>query len=131
MYRRRPQLEFLLVHPGGPFWAKKDLGSWSIPKGEFSYPEEPLTAAKREFFEETGLELSGEFTPLVPQILKSKKTIYAWAHEGDFDPNKLKSNFFRLGNKEYPEIDRAGWFLLPEALEKIHLGQRDLLTQVV
>jgi predicted NUDIX family NTP pyrophosphohydrolase len=142
MYRRRQgSLEFLLVHPGGPFWAKKDTGSWSIPKGEYSAEEDPFEVAKREFQEETSLKAAGEFIPLTPRKQPSGKVIIAWAFEGDCDPSLIKSNTFsvewppRSGRQqEFPEVDRAGWFSLSVAKEKIIKGQSgflDELTQIV
>lgn len=131
-------LEVLLAHPGGPFWAKKDLGAWSIPKGEFDDTEDALDAAKREFLEETGTHATGEFIKLTPIVQKGGKTVHAWAVEQDIDPMIIKSNTFtmefppRSGRiQEYPEIDRAEWFIIPEALEKINSGQRMLITQLV
>ena len=130
-------LEVFLGHPGGPFFAKKDLGVWSIPKGEFEN-EKPLDAAKREFFEETGLKIgSGKFLPLAPVKQKSGKTVFAWAVEKDLDPSKLKSNMFVLtfrgssgAGKEYPEIDRAEWFPIEVAKQKILSYQVPLLLQL-
>jgi len=118
MYRHRGGiLQVFLVHPGGPYWAKKDLGSWSIPKGEFTPDEDPLEAAKREFEEETGFSASGPFSPLTPIKQPSGKIVQAWAFEGDGDPSAIKSNTFsmewppRSGKyQEFPEVDRAGWF---------------------
>lgn len=122
--------EFLLVHPGGPFWEKKDLGAWSIPKGEFSENENPLEAAKREFKEETGMKVSGEFIPLAPLKQKSGKIIYAWALQGNIDAQQIRSNLFKLewpprsGTKKYfPEINRAEWFDINVAKLKIQPGQ--------
>ena len=131
LYRRSPGgLEVFLVHPGGPFWAKKDLGVWSIPKGELEPDEDPLAAARREFEEETGFQISGEFRPLAPLKQPSGKTVYAWAVEGDWDPSGLKSNTFSLEwpphsglQREFPEVDRAAWFPLDEAKRKILPGQ--------
>ena len=131
LYRRSPDgLEVFLVHPGGPFWAKKDLGAWSIPKGEVEPAEDPLAAAQREFEEETGFQISGEFRPLAPLKQKSGKTVYAWAVEGDCDPSGLKSNTVSLEwpphsgrQQEFPEVDRAAWFPLDEAKRKILPGQ--------
>lgn len=128
--RRAGQLEIFLVHPGGPLWAKKDLGAWSIPKGELEEDEDPLAAAIREFAEETGLTLDGPFEPLAPQRLKSGKIILAWAVEGDADPDALRSNSFsmewppRSGRRqEFPEVDRAAWFSVEEARRRINAGQ--------
>jgi predicted NUDIX family NTP pyrophosphohydrolase len=130
LYRQNHnQLEVLLVHPGGPFWAKKDLGAWSIPKGEFEN-EEALAAAKREFEEETGSPIVGEALALGQQKQKGGKIICAWAVEGDLDPKEIKSNTFEMewppksGKKRrFPEIDKAEWFLSGIALKKINQGQ--------
>lgn len=129
LYRRNPDLQVFLVHPGGPFWAKKDAGVWSIPKGEF-VDEDPLIAAQREFAEETGTSVAGQFTPLSSIRLKSGKVIYAWAVEGDLDPSRLKSNTFILFGKPYPEVDRGEWFTLDIAKIKIHPSQAGFLTQL-
>jgi len=142
MYRRRRGvLEVFLVHPGGPFWQKKDAGSWSIPKGEYLPGEDPLDVAKREFQEETSFKASGELIPLTPGKQPSGKIISAWAFEGDCDASAIKSNTFlmewppRSGRQqEFPEVDRAGWFSVPVAKEKIVRGQSGFLeelTQVV
>jgi predicted NUDIX family NTP pyrophosphohydrolase len=131
MYKRSGQeLLLLLVHPGGPFWAKKDLGAWSIPKGEYDDGEERLAAARREFREELGAEPSGEFWDLGALVQPSKKEIVAWAVEADFPVAELKSNTFELewpprsGKKmQYPEVDRAEWFVPADARRKILPGQ--------
>lgn len=129
--------QFLLAHPGGPFWKSKDLGVWSIPKGEFDATEDAFDAALREFEEETGVALMGDFTPLLPVKLKSGKIIYAWAIDQDFDPAQLVSNTFemewppksgKLGT--FPEIDRVAWFGLDEALVKINAAQADFIRQL-
>ena len=138
MYRRRQGiLEFLLVHPGGPFWAKKDLGSWSIPKGEYTSDEDPVEVAKREFEEETSFKASGKFIPLTPLKQPSGKIITAWAFEGDCDASAIKSNTFAMEwpprsgrQQEFPEVDRAAWFPLPIAKEKITKGQVDFLEEL-
>jgi predicted NUDIX family NTP pyrophosphohydrolase len=138
LYRFRGKvLEVFLVHPGGPFWAKKDLGSWSIPKGEFR-DEDPLTAAKREFTEETGLKLDGEFIPLGTIKQPSGKVIHAWALEGDCNASKIKSNTFSLEwpprsgkYQEFPEVDKAGWFSINDARKKIIKGQRDFIERLL
>jgi predicted NUDIX family NTP pyrophosphohydrolase len=138
LYRiRNKTLELFLVHPGGPFFAKKDHGAWSIPKGEFESDEEPLAAAKREFKEETGMELSGGFIQLASVKQKSGKTVYAWAVEGDIDPEKIKSNNFEIEwppksgkMKTFPEIDKAAWFNLNEAFVKINSGQVPLIKEL-
>ena len=135
MYRRRDgSLEVFLVHPGGPFWAKKDLGSWTIPKGEYLEGEDPLQAARREFQEETGFTAGGSFTALGDLKQPSGKILTAWAFEGDCDPAQLKSNTFplewppRSGRQaEFPEIDRGAWFPIEAAREKLLPGQRPLL----
>ncbi len=139
MYRRRHGgLEVFLVHPGGPFWAKKDEGSWSIPKGEYSPGEEPLEVAKREFHEETGYQATGEFIPLTPRKQPSGKVISAWALEGDCDAASIKSNTFSMEwpphsgkQQEFPEVDRAGWFTIPTAKGKILKGQVAFLDELI
>lgn len=131
LYRERGgELEVFLVHPGGPFWARKDEGAWSIPKGEFEPPEDPLTAARREFTEETGFPIDGEFRPLTPLKQKSGKTVYAWAVRGDCNPALIKSNTFTFQGREFPEVDRAGWFGLEEAKRKILPGQAGFLEDL-
>jgi predicted NUDIX family NTP pyrophosphohydrolase len=138
MYRvRGAHLEVLLVHPGGPLWAKKDLGAWSIPKGEVSLGDDELSTAKREFEEETGLHPQGEFLPLGKITQKSGKTVRAWAFAGDCDPAALRSNTFSMewpphsGKKqEFPEIDRAAFFSLAEAKERINPAQIGLLEEL-
>lgn len=131
LYRERGgELEVFLVHPGGPFWAKKDEGAWSIPKGEFEPPEDPLTAARREFREETGFPIDGAFLPLTPLKQKSGKTVYAWAVRGDCDPALITSNTFTFQGREFPEIDRAGWFGMAEAKRKILPGQAGFLDEL-
>lgn len=135
------QLEVLLVHPGGPLWAKKDDGAWSIPKGEMAEGEDPLQAAYRELEEETGhsigSDLKGNCLPLTPVKQAGGKMVYAWAVESDFDIAMLKSNTFsmewppRSGRKqEFPEVDRAGWFRLAEARRKILKSQEPLLLEL-
>ena len=130
-------LEVLLVHPGGPFWAGKDDGSWSIPKGEFDETEDPRHAAVREFQEETGASVSGELLPLGHVKQRSGKVVYAWAMRGDYDPDRLTSNTFRMEwppgsgqQREFPVVDRAGWFPLAVAGEKILEAQLPFLTQL-
>ena len=139
MYRRRPPIiELLLVHPGGPFWAKKDLGAWSIPKGEYSEREDPLAVAKREFEEETGVRVDGEFVPLGDLVSPGRKIVTAFALEGDLDPAQLRSNEFELEwppksgrKKSFPEVDRAGWFAPDEARRRILTGQAEFITRLV
>ena len=130
-------LEVFLVHPGGPFWANKDEGAWSIPKGEFADGEEPLEAAKREFLEETSFSIEGTFMRLNPVKQPSGKTVYAWAVEGDVDAGSIRSNTFSIEwprgsakTKSFPEIDRADWFDLDTAKVKILKGQLGLLEQL-
>jgi predicted NUDIX family NTP pyrophosphohydrolase len=136
LYRRRPAgLEVMLVHPGGPFWAKKDLGAWSIPKGLMNEGEDRLAAAKREFLEETGMAIEGECLDLGQHKQPGGKTIAAFAQEGDFDPAALKSNAFSIEwpphsgrTAEFPEVDKAGWFTLDEAMEKATRGQKPIIA---
>ena len=138
MYRfRGGVLEVFLVHPGGPYWAKKDLGAWSLPKGEYTPDEDALAAARREFTEETGFPAEGEFLPLTPLKQPSGKIIAAWAFQGDCDPEAVKSNTFSMewpprsgSQQEFPEIDRAGWFTLEEAKVKIIKGQKRFLEEL-
>jgi predicted NUDIX family NTP pyrophosphohydrolase len=127
----------LLVHPGGPFWAKKDAGAWSIPKGEYQPGEEPLAAAIREFGEETGMEAKGDFQPLGEIVQKSGKVVSAWACEGDFDPASLVSIRCEIewptasGKRlSIPEVDRAEWFTLDEARPKLNPAQIPLLARL-
>lgn len=138
MFRRRSGVvEVLLVHPGGPFWARKDEGAWSIPKGEHAPDADPLEAARREFEEETGSPVSGQFLALTPVRLPGGKRIRAWAVEGDLDADRIRSNTFTLEwpprsgrHREYPEVDRAAWFPLAEAAVKVNAGQRPLLSEL-
>ncbi|WP_424360356.1 NUDIX domain-containing protein [Methylocystis parvus] len=136
LYRRGAAgVEVLLAHPGGPFWAKKDEGAWSIPKGEIGPQEDPQAAARREFLEETGVALDGEMSPLGAFRQPSGKTVLAFALEGDLDPSLIKSNLCRIewppksGREiDIPEIDRAGWFSLAEARARVVAGQRPILA---
>jgi predicted NUDIX family NTP pyrophosphohydrolase len=138
MYRLQDgALEVLLVHPGGPFWAKKDKGAWFLPKGEIAPDEDELAAAIREFEEETGLTPAGPFLALGSVKHKSGKTVTAWAFEGDCDPAALKSNTFsiewppRSGRKqEFPEVDRAEFFAVEAAREKIHIAEFELIARL-
>jgi len=123
-------VQVLLVHPGGPFWAHKDDGVWSIPKGEFGPDEDPLAAAQREFTEETGFTAAGDFVPLTPLKQPSGKVVHAWAVEGDCDPALVRSNTFEFKGRDYPEIDRAAWFGLAEARKKILRGQVGFLDEL-
>lgn len=138
LYRiRAGLLEVLLVHPGGPFWAKKDLGAWTIPKGEVEPEEDRLAAAQREFEEELGFSPSGEFMPLGAVTQKAGKVVQAWALEGDCDPNEIKSNSFviewplRSGKqRSFPEVDRAAFFGIEQAKSKINPAQVELLSRL-
>jgi predicted NUDIX family NTP pyrophosphohydrolase len=137
LYRRTTRLEVFLVHPGGPFWAKKDLGSWSLPKGELEEGEDPLERAKLELAEETGFHVDGEFRPLTAQKQPSGKTIHAWSIEGDCDPAHLRSNTFSVEwppksgqHREFPEVDRAAWFDVPEALRRVTPGQAEFIEEL-
>ena len=135
LYRRRGDaLEVFLVHPGGPFWAKKDEGAWSIPKGEIEADEDPLTRAKREFAEETGFAVEGDFQALPPVKQSGGKLVHAWALEGDADAAQIKSNRFSMEwpprsrrVQEFPEIDRAAWFDPETARRKLNPAQRALI----
>jgi predicted NUDIX family NTP pyrophosphohydrolase len=131
-------LEVLLVHPGGPFWASKDNGVWSIPKGELVKDEDPLAAARREFREEVGAEPVGETIPLEPVKQPGGKVVLAWALQLDFDPSQLRSNTFSMEwpprsgkQRNFPEIDKAAWFDLSAARQKILKGQEPLLDQLL
>ncbi len=130
--------QFFLVHPGGPFFAKKDAGAWTIPKGEIVPPESPLDAAIREFEEETGLRPRGPFVPLDAIVQKGGKQVLCWAVEGNLDPAKVVSNTFELewpprsGKRvSFPEIDKSGWFTLPDARQLINERQISLLEQLM
>ncbi len=140
MYRGRgPLLEVLLVHPGGPFWAKKDRGSWSIPKGEYEEGDDPLEVARREFEEELGTPPPPEgYRPLGALRQPSRKLITAFAVKGDFDPARLRSNSFEMewprksGKlRSFPEVDRAAWLDVEEAREKILPGQAPFIERLV
>ena len=134
---RGRELEVFLVHPGGPFWAKKDAGAWTIPKGEFTDGEDPLTAAKRELREETGVAVEGPFSPLGTVRQAGGKLIHGWIAAGDFDADAIVSNTFKMiwpprsGKwSEFPEVDRAGWFSLTVAAEKINPAQAEFLHRL-
>jgi predicted NUDIX family NTP pyrophosphohydrolase len=139
VYRLKNKLpEVFLVHPGGPFYIKKDLEAWSIPKGEYEESEDPLLAAIREFREETGQEISGDFIELTPVTQKGGKKVLAWAVEGDIDENGVHSNTFqvewppRSGKmKDFPEVDRAAWFTVAEGVKKINPKQATLIEELV
>lgn len=127
-------LEFLLVHPGGPFWARKDEGAWSIPKGLIDDGEDDLVAARREAEEELGVAIHGDFQPVGSYKQPGGKIVIAWSVEADIDVNAVRSNMFTMewpprsgAMKEFPEVDKAGWFSLPDAGLKILKGQRPIL----
>lgn len=138
MFRVRDgELEFLLAHPGGPFWKQRDDGAWTIPKGELQPGEEPMSAARREFEEEIGVKPQGAFIELTPILQKSGKLVRAWAFEGDFDPAAVRSNTFRVewppqsGRFEsHPEVDRVDFFRLDAAKRKINPAQAPLLEEL-
>ena len=138
VYRQRDgNIEVLLVHPGGPIWKNKDSGAWSIPKGEFTVGEDPLVVAKREFHEEIGVPIDGSFVQLQPIKQRGGKTVFAWVVEADLDLSHVKSNKFTIEwpprsgkHQEFPEIDRAEWFPINAAMEKINGGQQELLQQL-
>lgn len=138
MYRRRGNgVEVLLVHPGGPFWAHKDEGAWSIPKGEVEAGEDALAAARREFAEETGFEPRGPYVPLGTIKQKGGKVVTAWAFEGDCDASAVRSGTFSMEwpprsgqHREFPEVDRAAFFGLEEARRKINPGQAALVVEL-
>jgi predicted NUDIX family NTP pyrophosphohydrolase len=137
VYRRGEQLEVLLAHPGGPFWAKKDAGAWTIPKGLVDPGEDQLAAAKREFTEETGFTPEGPFKPLRAVTQKSGKTVHGFACMGDFDTGKLRSNTFEIEwpprsgkHRSFPEIDRLAWLSLAAAREKILPYQLPFLDEL-
>jgi len=138
MYRlRNGQRQFLLVHPGGPLWKNKDAGAWSIPKGEIQPGEEPLAAARREFAEELGFTPYGNFVPLTPIQQKGGKRVFVWAVEGDCDSGSLRSNTFQMewpprsGHmQDFPEIDRAEFFVLSEAKLRINPAQIPCLEEL-
>jgi predicted NUDIX family NTP pyrophosphohydrolase len=131
------RLEVFLVHPGGPFWARKDLGAWSIPKGEIEPGRDELAEARRELREETGVEVEGKFRPLKPVKQAGGKSVHAWAIEADCDADRIVSNTFSLEwpprsgkQQSFPEVDRAAWFDLPAARQKINPAQAALLDEL-
>jgi|SRR5688572_426069 len=137
LFRRNGNLEVLLVHPGGPLWTKKDEGAWSIPKGEIDPGEDPLAAARREFEEELGYPVTGEFIELAPVRQASGKVVHAWAVEGDFDPAALISGTFTMEwpprsgrQQQFPEVDRVEWFTIDDAKRKINKAQIALLDEL-
>ena len=137
MFRRAPGLQVLLVHPGGPFWANKDLGAWTIPKGELEEGEDELSAARREFEEETGIRPAGPFRPLGQIRQKGGKVVHAWAFEADCDPAAIRSNTCRVQWPprsgrwvEVPEVDRAEWLDPDEARRRINPAQAQLVNEL-
>jgi predicted NUDIX family NTP pyrophosphohydrolase len=136
-YRFTHELQVFLVHPGGPFFKNKDAGAWTIPKGEILEDEEPLAAAQREFFEETGFSISGDFNELKPIKQKGGKLVLAWAIEKDFDETKVVSNTFEIEwppksskMQTFPEVDKAGWFSIDKAKEKVNPAQVDFIDEI-
>jgi predicted NUDIX family NTP pyrophosphohydrolase len=137
-YDDRKELQVLLVHPGGPFYKNKDNGAWSVPKGEYEQGEDTLTAAKREFEEETGNTIQGDnFIALEPIKIKSGKVISVWAVETDLKNSFIKSNLFEMEwppksgkRQQFPEVDKAEWFAIQEAKSKINDGQKPLLENL-
>lgn len=130
--------EFLLVHPGGPFWRSKDAGAWSVPKGLIDADEDPLAAARREFEEETGLTVDGDFAPLTPIRQKGGKHVESWLAEADLDLSDLRSNMVEMEwprgsgrTIRFPEVDRAAYFPPPEALNRILASQRPILVEAL
>ncbi len=132
------EIQFFLVHPGGPFWKNKDAGVWLIPKGEFENSEDGLAAAKREFKEETGTIIDGNFITLTPVKQKAGKLVYAWAIQGNIDSEKITSNTFKIqwppkSGKwvDLPEVDKAGWFSIEESKQKINPAQIPLIDELL
>lgn len=138
LYRiQNKELQFFLIHHGGPFWKNKDAGAWSIPKGEYDDNEQPLTAARREFEEETGSAINGDFIALTPIVQKAGKEVSAWAVAGDIDATTIKSNMYKIEwppksgrYQQYPEVDKAGWFNMDEALQKINAAQVAFINEL-
>jgi predicted NUDIX family NTP pyrophosphohydrolase len=138
VYKHAPDgIQVFLVHPGGPFWAKKDLGAWSIPKGEFDDSEDGLAAARREFREETGQQVDGDFIVLAPVKQRGGKMVHTWAIEGEVDEAAIRSNEFemewppRSGRKaRFPEIDQGRWFSIAEAKRRILSAQAPILDEL-
>jgi len=139
VYRRRQgAVEVFLAHPGGPFWAKKDLAAWSIPKGEFLDRESPLDAARREFAEEIGQSVNGAFIALTPCKPPGGKIIHAFAVEGEVDADKVQSNLFEMEwpphsgkMQSFPEVDRGAWFGIDDARKRLHKGQLPILEELI
>jgi len=139
LFRRGPSgVEVFLAHPGGPFWRRRDIGAWTVPKGIIEEGEDPLDAARREFEEETGIVPSGPFIPLGSIRQKAGKTVHAWAWEGDADPAAIRSNEMEVEwprgsgiRKNYPEVDRCAWFTPVAAREKINAAQAELIDRLL
>jgi predicted NUDIX family NTP pyrophosphohydrolase len=139
VFRKAPDgIEVFLVHPGGPFWAKKDLGAWSLPKGEFGDDEDGLAAAKREFSEEVGQKVDGDFIALTPVKQRGGKIVHAWAVESEVDAAAVKSNEFEMEwpprsgrTARFPEVDRGQWFGVAEALQRILPAQAPILEELL
>jgi predicted NUDIX family NTP pyrophosphohydrolase len=139
LYKKKGgRIEIFLVHPGGPFWKGKNEGAWSIPKGEFTEEEEPLAAAIREFEEETGKKIKGNFLPLTPIRQKAGKLVHAWAIEGDIDPEKIVSNTYqqewpyKSGKwQSFPEVDKASWFSVEDAKQMINPAQAAFIDELM
>ena len=138
VFRRANGLELLLAHPGGPYWTRRDDGAWTIPKGLVDQGEETLAAARREFEEETGQAVEGDFQPLAPLKQKSGKIVNAWMVEADLDLDQFRSNLFEMEwppssgqTQAFPEIDRVGWFGPKEALVKILPGQAGFIREAM
>lgn len=137
IFRRNPQVEVFLVHPGGPFWAKKDSAAWSVPKGEYQENEDPFLAAKREFTEETSFAPPQGESQFLGEVKYSNKILKVWAVKGTVDAQNIKSNFFELEwppksgkTQQFPEVDKAGWFTLPSAKKKLTTGQVPLIDEL-
>lgn len=138
LFKNKEQLQFFLVHPGGPFWKNKDDGAWTIPKGEFTNVEDALAAAVREFQEETGKFLSGNFIELKSIKQKAGKIVFAWAMEGDINADEIVSNTFEIEwppksgrQQSFPEIDKAAWFTKEEAIKKINPSQIAFIDELI
>lgn len=138
LYRQNDQkLEVLLVHPGGPFWAKKDIGSWSVPKGEYTDAEDPWDAAQREFKEETGFDMPGRERFELGEVKYSNKRLTVWATAGSVDARRVQSNMFTMEwppksgkTQDFPEVDRAGWFTPGYAKQKLVKGQVEFIDRL-
>ncbi len=139
LYRRGDGgVELFLAHPGGPFWRRRDIGAWTVPKGIIEEGEDPLEAARREFEEETGIVPVGPFLPLGSVRQKAGKTVHAWAWEGDADPGAIRSNEMEVEwprgsgiRRSYPEVDRCAWFPPEVAREKINAAQAELIERLL